>query len=40
MSLLKKVTDVIAKNPNIVKPHVIVPDITKLNFDAMKNMGI
>ena len=38
-SLLKKVTEKIAENPNLIKPHVMVEDITTLNFHKMKKMG-
>ena len=37
---VKKVTEKIAKNPNIVKPLVKCTDITDLNFNRMKEMGL
>ena len=40
MTLDEKIGQTILKNPNIIRPHVKVKDITELNFQKMKDMGM
>ena len=30
----------VVKNPGVIKPHVKVPNIAKINFEKMKDMGM
>ena len=38
--IYEKIGQTILKNPNIIRPHVKVKDITELNFQKMKDMGM
>ena len=40
MSTYIKIGKAIVKNPNIIRPHVKVPNISSLNFNKMKDMGM
>ena len=40
MSIYVKIGKKILKNPNIIRPHVITSDITHINFERMKKMGV
>ena len=40
MSVTTKIMEMIAKDASLVKPHVKVLDISWLNWDAIKEMGM
>ena len=40
MSLYKKIGQLLKDKPELVRPHVKAPDISHLNFQKMKDMGM
>ena len=40
MSIYKKIAENVAKNPDLIRPHVKTSTISTLNFEKMKEMGM